>query len=807
MDEPGAVPQPSGERRVWFCHACGQMIRPPGSEGTADLDGNRFCDACAPARVQSPPTRVEPVSKGRPSSKRLQAVARVEPAQRSRKSSVRLKAVTPDQLKGERPHAAGPAPPPSRRTALWVGLALAGLPLLAALVWALAASGEKGDAGKSTPPAPVAETPAGGWDSTSKSSEAVPPPAKVADAPPAPPPDVAKAAEPAKAEPKAAAPAAHAKPPRDFAKNLKDAEALVKAGKYSGATRLLDDLKAKHGEAPWWADEEKNWTQVRAALDQQYKEYKEEAQDVRESLRKEAGAGFLEATEAAWKPRAESGDELAVEPAREILQAIAGLRVKQADRARAKRIEEIGQKLDEFEKLLKGHPSAKALEPALKFVEELEPQFAADPELGAPLAERFAGFRFDAQLARDGELSLLHGLVKPLGAMAELSYDFSTPEQFRAWTFDKPGQVGPLNNAQHDEAKGVVVINAKGEHGWDGTDRKGMGVLRLPFHFRPENWAFEADVAALSHKDVKNEPDLGILIWDGGQLNLRLGLRDASTPNGPKKTMILAAGCLDKDRQQKYVKDLGDLPIPVTDTVRLVMACRQNAITLGALVQGKPVPFRATVHLPFVPKYAGLYVRNREKDESSGAVFDNVKLTVIPDLEVLKAQAATLREVAVAKAKGDLAARAELAREVREASAGLCPTDWEKNWSYEGRSDKDAHQKMVFRNRNGVWRTFPFSKDKAAKWVRRVTLESGKTCFLHLEVTSHEANTDWQLVVKANGKELLSKTIKTATWLSFDVDLGEYAGQEVLLEMLNKAAGEFKDDYGYWDRVYLGRKP
>ena len=762
------------------------------------------------ARDRPSATRVEPAPAARPSSRRLQpassgrtSAARVEAAPPGRRSSVTTRSVVPPAAKSERQPAVGrPAPP---RTGLYVGLGVA-VPLLLALFWF---AGRARPEARARPDAPAAPTTAA---TPTKPAAAEPASAPApADAPPSAP--AVAAAKPAEPQPNAkpAAPEGTAKPPEDFAKNLKDAEAQVKTGKYSGPLKLLDDLKTQHGQAPWWAEEEKNWTRLRTFLDQQYKEYKEEAQEVREGLRKDATTGSLNTVEAAWKPRAESGDELAAQPAREILDNIARIRLKQADEARAKRAEQIVQKLDEYEKLLKARTpgktlDAKVLEPVFRLLEESEPQVTKNLEVATSLAERLAALRFDAQLARDGDLSMLGGQVKAAGGPTEITFDFSTAEQFRAWAWDRPGGANAESAPEYDQAKGAVVIRSSGDHSWDGPHRKDLGVLRLPFAFRPDAWVFEADVAEISHADPRAPPDMGILVWDGSANILRLGLREGPTQanSKEKQTLIYAAGCLQK--QTSYSKDVGRLPCGVTETVRLTLASRGGLVSFGAVVQGKgAAPITASVALPFLPKWVGLYLRTRTKEDAASAAFDNVKLTVAPDPEALKALAATRRDGLVAKARAEVAARTELTREVLESVTGNL-ADWDRNWSYEGRNDKDAHLKLDYRGRTGVWRTCPAGLDKPARWYRRVKLDPDTSYTLHLEVTSHDNSRDWQLVVRANGKELLTRSIRTSSWESFDVDLSAFAGQEVLLELVQKAAGALLDNYGYWDRVCLRRK-
>jgi hypothetical protein len=650
------------------------------------------------AQAGAPATRVGVVVKTRPSAPRLEPAAPA--AQAPAAASVLAPAAPPpgtsDKAIAKAPRRAGRARAGAHRqtsqTRLYVGVAI-GLAALggflggAALLRGDSRSGVRKDtlpvpqpktppktAASEPVPAPKAAVPAPAAPGMAPGKGAEATPGSKALAQPAQPSSVAKGLErgadgkpeaaPADAIAKASEPTAEVKPeaapaaapytPAEFAKDLKQAEALAEAARYSAATKLLDDLKALHGQAGWWPEQEKNWRQTRTLLDAQYKEYREEAREAVEALRKEQAPEAVRTAEAAWRPRAESGDALAAPPAREVLDLIVRLRLKHSEAALAKQVQEAGARMEQYEKLLKARVpgkalEAKALEPVLAFVREFEAQAANRPDLG-PLAARFAALRFDAQMARETELSLLGGTLKWAGADAELRYDFKTPAHFQAWAWDRPGGGGE-NTATHDQAKGVAVIRSTDDHAWEGQDRKSMGVLRIPCVSRFDTWTFEAEVAEIGHKEKAHPPDMGILVWDGGHGVLRFGIREGPAASASRNTRLYVAGCLGK--MDSYSREVGQLACNVTDTVRLTMLQRQGALSFTATVVGleQTVAGNTVLNLPFPPKWFGLYLRTRQKKEESSAVFGNVRFTFRPDTEALRALAAARREALVGQIK------------------------------------------------------------------------------------------------------------------------------------------------------------
>ena len=115
-----------------------------------------------------------------------------------------------------------------------------------------------------------------------------------------------------------------------------------------------------------------------------------------------------------------------------------------------------------------------------------------------------------------------------------------------------------------------------------------------------------------------------------------------------------------------------------------------------------------------------------------------------------------------------------------------------------------------YRGRTTVLRTHPDGGEakQAARLTTAIAVPAGAKSQLAFAVSQHApSETDqksWELQVFANGREMLSKTIdESAThgnWLDLTVDLSEFAGRRVRLELRHKSGGS-DQPYAYWHGV------
>jgi hypothetical protein len=109
------------------------------------------------------------------------------------------------------------------------------------------------------------------------------------------------------------------------------------------------------------------------------------------------------------------------------------------------------------------------------------------------------------------------------------------------------------------------------------------------------------------------------------------------------------------------------------------------------------------------------------------------------------------------------------------------------------------------RGRSNVMVTHPQQPEIPCILSRTADIPAGKKTYLKLTVTNHPGG-DWELIVKADDRELLKKTISKETtnnqWIDVDVDLSEFAGKVVKLSLLNQPTQWFCEA-GYWARISI----
>lgn len=336
-----------------------------------------------------------------------------------------------------------------------------------------------------------------------------------------------------------------------------------------------------------------------------------------------------------------AGDELGGKPASQILAALRKARARVAEQQREKRLAELDQQLEAFEKQFKSR--TRGADQILKTLDGLDAELAKDLRLAEKLAERAAAVRFDATLAVDGELCMYKTTVKPRGGAVEVLYDFSTPEQFQAWYLDNPANCG---GAEYDEKSKAVRVKTFGGHNWDARDRRGVPVLRLPFHLRPESWSFEAGVSLVSDAKKKDKPDYGILVWDGSAAVVRFSVREQAV----REMQALVAASM-PGRDNYWSRPTG-FAAQAQDRVRLQMVCEQGSISCLALsAAGGAARLNLNFKLGFEPRYLGFFVRTNDGGENACVSFDNARLIGIPNREKLKELADAGRNTARAAAR------------------------------------------------------------------------------------------------------------------------------------------------------------
>jgi hypothetical protein len=350
-----------------------------------------------------------------------------------------------------------------------------------------------------------------------------------------------------------------------------------------------------------------------------------------------------------------AGDPLAAGPARGVLKAVGDVRAKFAEQARQKRLVDIAAKLDTLERTLKMRPSK--LEPVYKALEELEALVALDPAAIEKFAPRLGVARFDASIARDGDLSVYKTTVKS-GAGAEVLYHFATSDEFTAWAFDSPD--ANAGSVELDTKKSQILVKTVNRRNWDGRDRRNMPLLRVPFYFAPDHWLIEADVELVSDGNKGAKPDFGIMVWDGGSGVARFSVTDG----GPKGIHAMLA--ISNPKRENFWSRPNYVNGKVKDLVRLQMGCAGGTLTCSAISKTGGTVTIGKEALGFEPKHAGIFLRTSDDGENAAAAFHSFRMQGVPHLEHLKEWHDAQSKNASANEKGMLERRAATAQVLSE---------------------------------------------------------------------------------------------------------------------------------------------
>jgi len=113
------------------------------------------------------------------------------------------------------------------------------------------------------------------------------------------------------------------------------------------------------------------------------------------------------------------------------------------------------------------------------------------------------------------------------------------------------------------------------------------------------------------------------------------------------------------------------------------------------------------------------------------------------------------------------------------------------------RADERGHKNVLV--------THPLDKDTPCVLSRKIEIPAGKKTSIKLMVGRHSEG-DWDLVVRADMRELLRKSVDKTTvpngWLDVSVDLSEYQGKSVLMELYNQPSG-WCNEAAYWEKISI----
>ena len=118
--------------------------------------------------------------------------------------------------------------------------------------------------------------------------------------------------------------------------------------------------------------------------------------------------------------------------------------------------------------------------------------------------------------------------------------------------------------------------------------------------------------------------------------------------------------------------------------------------------------------------------------------------------------------------------------------------------------DMNPGLQVKFREFENVLMTHPKTRGVACVLVKEIDVPKDKKTTLNLMVSHHDQG-DWELIVKVDGKDVFTKTIGKNTvaangWLEIPVDLTQYAGKKVKVELLNQPS-DWAFEAGYWSKI------
>jgi len=118
-------------------------------------------------------------------------------------------------------------------------------------------------------------------------------------------------------------------------------------------------------------------------------------------------------------------------------------------------------------------------------------------------------------------------------------------------------------------------------------------------------------------------------------------------------------------------------------------------------------------------------------------------------------------------------------------------------------TEMDPGLREEWGGRKNVLVTHPLDRDTGCVLSRTLSVPAGRKTALRL-VVGHDPQGDFDLVVKADGKELLKKPVSAQTaaglWLTETIDLASFAGKSVKLELVNQPTA-WAFEAAYWAEI------
>ncbi|MBI5384584.1 MAG: ADP-ribosylglycohydrolase family protein [Verrucomicrobia bacterium] len=118
--------------------------------------------------------------------------------------------------------------------------------------------------------------------------------------------------------------------------------------------------------------------------------------------------------------------------------------------------------------------------------------------------------------------------------------------------------------------------------------------------------------------------------------------------------------------------------------------------------------------------------------------------------------------------------------------------------------DMDPGLRTEWEGRKNVLCTHPLDRNTGCVLSKTVAVPSGKKTTLRL-VVGHDPQGDFDLIVRADGQQLLRKAVNkdtctTGHWLAQEIDLSKFAGKSVKVELVNQPSA-WLCEAAYWAEI------
>ncbi len=109
---------------------------------------------------------------------------------------------------------------------------------------------------------------------------------------------------------------------------------------------------------------------------------------------------------------------------------------------------------------------------------------------------------------------------------------------------------------------------------------------------------------------------------------------------------------------------------------------------------------------------------------------------------------------------------------------------------------------QLVNGRRNVFVTYPPDKDTECALTKQVDIPASLQTLLRLKV-GHDPRGGYTFIVRANGAEIYSWDVVKEPWINVVVDLSEYAGKTITLELVNKPSRFWSNEWAYFKQIAI----